>query len=258
MLGGFAPWVEGIFVDGDEELIPFLQARTAVGDDVAMVALDEHDERMRTRRQIAEGHARGEIFLFEHGLDEGKIWCVAFFQRAKHEHVSLLEHGAALWQHFLFAARKAHKERARRQGDVHDALAAPVMIRLDAELDKIDRRFVDIVGEGFENVPAFVDHGELLRNERQERALHGDGKEHDDKDDVEKIVFHIHRRDHGHDGEHDGRGTAQPGEGYEHSARQASAEWCHEQKGRQRTRDKREKNGDGQRWCEHIEHVRRE
>ena len=27
------------------------------------------------------------------------------------------------------------------------------MIRLDAELDKIDRRFVDIVGEGFENDP---------------------------------------------------------------------------------------------------------
>ena len=241
---------------GDEELVAKLENGAAVWDDVVVVALDEHDQRMWAVWQIGEGHVRHKIVFLDDLLHKDRIRRVAFFQRAEHEDVVFLEDGAPFRHHFFLAAAQRDKDGARRQRDIHHALTDPGVARLDAELDEIDRRFIHIVGEGFENVAALVDHVELFRNNRQQRALKCDGKQHHDKHDVEKIVFHRNWRDHSDDRKHDRRRAAQARKGHEHSARQTSAKRRHEDKRGHWARDEGEEKSDRQRRQDDIDHLR--
>ena len=90
--------------------------------------------------------------------------------------------------------------------------AAPRMPRGQGELDELYRHLFCVVGEGFHDIALMIDHRELLRCERQKRALKEDGKKNDEEGDMEDDVIHRRLRI-SDDGKDDGRGAAKACEG---------------------------------------------
>lgn len=80
------------------------------------------------------------------------------------------------------------------------------------ELYELYRHLFRVVGEGFHDIALMIDHRELLRCERQKRALKEDGKKNDEEGDMEDDVIHRRLRI-SDDGQYDGRGAEKACEG---------------------------------------------
>ena len=67
------------------------------------------------------------------------------------------------------------------------------MVFGDGKLNKVYRSLIHIVSKCFKNIPLFVDHVQFVGNKWQQTSLQSDGKQDDDKSNVEQIVFRTDR-----------------------------------------------------------------
>ena len=156
------------------------------------------------------------------------------------------------------AALQIGQNGARRQPQAADSLAAPGVAGRHREADELDGCFLHIVGKGFHDVAAGVDHLQAARRKRQQRPLHRDGEQHDQKHDVEQIAVGRDRADDRHDGEHDGRRPAQARKTDEQPLAHAAAKRRQQRKHRRRAGHQRQKQRNGRRLAQHGRHLRGE
>lgn len=120
---------------------------------------------------------RGEALLViaallrDMDLREGKTCDRSDAQSGEDQRISGGELRIAIRDDFLVAAGKKDGERLRRECDFRERLPAPRVSRGQGELDELHRHLFGVVCEGFHDITLMIDHRELLRCERQKRAL---------------------------------------------------------------------------------------
>ena len=87
------------------------------------------------------------------------------------------------------------------------------MVGVQLKRDETNVRLAAVIGEGFHNVFVFVDHMQLFGDQRQQRALERNGKQHHAENHMEQVVLRLRFADRRHNGEYDGGRAAEAREG---------------------------------------------
>lgn len=138
----------------------------------------------------------------------------------------------------LLAAQNEYDARLGRQRDVADSAADPSVVGVQLKRDETNVRLAAVIGEGFHNVFVFVDHMQLFGDQRQQRALERNGKQHHAENHMEQVVLRLRFADRRHNGEYDGGRAAEAREGDDRDRVALRAEGKQQRRNGQRPRDK--------------------
>ena len=106
-------------------------------------------------------------------------------RRGHHQQVAFLDHGIAVGQHRVRAvAQHQDQEHVRCATNIGERASGKRMARAHLEFDKRHAVFVAVIIKGAAHVAGCIDHIELLRHRRQQRALHHDARRGNHKHQV--------------------------------------------------------------------------
>src|SRR5699024_2141516 len=123
------------------------------------------------------------------------------------------------------------------------------------KLNELYRRFIHIVGKGFEDISPFVNHAQPARGQRQQRPLQRDGKQNNQKDNMKQVMVGRNRADNRHNRENDRSRPPQPRKGNQQLLPPAAAERRQQQKDRRRPRRKGQEQHNADRRQHHSGHL---
>ena len=102
-----------------------------------------------------------------------------------HQQIAFLDHGVAIGQYRMRpVAQHQDHEHVRRAANVRERASGKRMASAHLELYKRHAVLVAVVVKGAAHVAGRIDHIELLRHRRQQRALHHDARRGNHKHQV--------------------------------------------------------------------------
>ena len=137
-------------------------------------------------------------------------------RRGHHQQIAFLDHGVAIGQYRVRpVAQHQDHEHICGAANVGERAPGKRMARTHLELYKRHAVLVAVVVKGAAHVAGRINHIELLRHRRQQRALHHNARRGNHKYQVKQVVTARNTGHHGKEAKHDRSRAAQTRPAYE-------------------------------------------